>query len=54
MGPSTMDGSPDTTRSDARRRFLLRSGTLGLAAAGLGTGLIPVTTLAEQVRLTSL
>ena len=54
MGRDTMNATPDSKRSDARRRFLLRSGTLGLAAAGLGSGLIPVTTLAEQVRLTSL
>lgn len=42
------------TSSSSRRRFLFQSGTLGLAAAGAGAGLIPVTTLAQQVKLTTL
>lgn len=44
----------DKNLPSSRRRFLYQSGALGLAAAGLGTGLIPITTLAQQVRLTSL
>ncbi|NKI34300.1 DUF1800 domain-containing protein [Wenzhouxiangella sp. XN79A] len=52
---STQDSPrPDAAGADSRRRFLLGSGTLGLAVAGIGAGLIPITALAEQVRLTSL
>lgn len=44
----------DIDPPSSRRRFLRNTGTLGLAAAGLSAGLIPITTLAQQVRLTSL
>jgi len=59
MDRDTMKTNPGTlrtssSRADSRRRFLQTSGTLGLAAAGIGSGLIPVTTLAQQARLTSL
>lgn len=43
-----------TITPSSRRRFLVRSGTLGVVAASVGAGLIPITTLAEQVRLSSL
>jgi uncharacterized protein (DUF1800 family) len=52
-----MDGYPldsETSRPDSRRKFLLGSGALGAGALALGAGLIPITVLAQQVRLTSL